>query len=57
MNKTNDEIILYGEPTVSFDDLSQAIIKANDGDSKLCYSLANYYEGHEEKAILMVVQC
>ena len=54
MNKTNDEIILYGEPTVSFDDLWQAIIKANDGDSKLCYS---HYEGHEEKAILMVVQC
>lgn len=50
MNKNNDEIILLGEPTVPFDDLENTINKANDGDSMLCYSLANYYEGHEEKA-------
>lgn len=50
MKKNNDEIILYGEPAVPFDNLEKTIIKANDGDSGLCYSLANYYKGHEENA-------
>lgn len=42
--------IIFGHEPKPLENLQTAIARANAGDSEMCYSLAMYFLGHEEKA-------
>lgn len=47
---TEETSIIFGHEPKPLENLQTAITRANAGDSEMCYSLAMYFLGHEEKA-------
>lgn len=50
MDNNTDISIIYGHEAKPLGKLETAITRAESGDSEMCYSLASYFLGHEEKA-------
>lgn len=50
MKDNSDNSIIYGHEVKPLGTLEMAIIEAESGNSEMCYSLASYFMGHEEKA-------
>lgn len=50
MNNNTDNSIIFGHEVIPVGNLECAIAKAESGDSEMCYSLASFFLGHEEKA-------